>query len=66
MKSLSVEAGAICRTQPQSVMVIKSKEKEVSDSWNSLKARAEAHKKKLEDSHDLQSFLNDYRYGISM
>lgn len=49
------------RTYPQAARQVKTKEKEVMDSWNSLKARAEARKVKLADSHDLQQFLSNYR-----
>ena len=64
MKSLSVEAGALCRTQPKSAKIVKAKEKEFLDAWSSLKAKSETHKNKLVDSHDLQKFLSDYRLDI--
>ena len=61
VKSVTVESGAVARTYPQAVRVVKSKEKEVMEAWNSLKERAEARKVKLVASHDLQQLLNDYR-----
>jgi spectrin alpha len=62
VKSVSVESGALSRTYSQAARHVKVKEKEVMDAWNSLKDKAEARKVKLVDSHDLQQFLNEYRY----
>lgn len=59
---MSVEAGALARTQPHSVRVIRGKEKEVMDAWSSLKANSEARKAKLLNSHELQRFLGEFRY----
>ena len=56
-----MEAGALTRSQHQSARVIKSKEKEVMDSWISLKTRSDSRKTKLLDSHHLQRFLSNYR-----
>ena len=59
---MSVEAGALARTQPHSVRVIRGKEKEVMDAWSSLKANSEARKTKLLNSHELQQFLSEFRF----
>eukprot|EP00054_Salpingoeca_dolichothecata_P017607 m.106120 g.106120 ORF g.106120 m.106120 type:complete len:230 (+) comp22524_c0_seq1:1299-1988(+) len=41
------------------------KKDEISNNWEALQAKAAARKKKLDDSHDLQQYLNDYRDAVS-
>ncbi|KAM8933889.1 spectrin alpha chain, non-erythrocytic 1 isoform 4-T4 [Pelodytes ibericus] len=61
VNSLGETATRLIQSHPESADDIQEKCKELDQAWSSLGKRADQRKKKLEDSHDLQRFLSDFR-----
>nr|WAW84869.1 spectrin alpha chain [Halisarca dujardinii] len=61
VRSLGLDAERLVRSQPTSLRLIKSKEKEVNEAWASLKAKSGQRKVRLEDAGDLQRLGSNYR-----
>ncbi|CAH2252614.1 spectrin alpha chain, non-erythrocytic 1 isoform X1 [Pelobates cultripes] len=61
VNSLGETALRLIQSHPESADDIQEKCKELNQAWSSLGKRADQRKKKLEDSHDLQRFLSDFR-----
>uniref|UniRef100_A0A8C5QUK2 Spectrin alpha chain, non-erythrocytic 1 n=1 Tax=Leptobrachium leishanense TaxID=445787 RepID=A0A8C5QUK2_9ANUR len=61
VNSLEETAQRLIQSHPESADDIQEKCKELNQAWSSLGKRADERKKKLEDSHDLQRFLSDFR-----
>lgn len=63
VNSLGETAQRLIQSHPESAEDLKEKCTELNQAWGSLGKRADQRKAKLGDSHDLQRFLSDFRYG---
>ncbi len=63
MNSLGETAERLIQSHPEAVDDIQEKCTELNTAWSSLVGRADQRKEKLGNSHDLQRFLSDFRWG---
>ncbi|XP_072344928.1 spectrin alpha chain, non-erythrocytic 1 isoform X1 [Scyliorhinus torazame] len=61
VNSLGETANRLIQSHPESVEDVQEKCTELNQAWDSLGKRADQRKGKLNDSHDLQRFLSDFR-----
>lgn len=63
VNSLGETAERLIQSHPEAVDDIQEKCTELNTAWSSLVGRADQRKDKLGNSHDLQRFLSDFRWG---
>uniref|UniRef100_A0A4W3J812 Spectrin alpha, non-erythrocytic 1 n=1 Tax=Callorhinchus milii TaxID=7868 RepID=A0A4W3J812_CALMI len=61
VNSLGETANRLIQSHPESVEDVQEKCTELNQAWTNLVERADQRKEKLNDSHDLQRFLSDFR-----
>ncbi|XP_055516190.1 spectrin alpha chain, non-erythrocytic 1 isoform X2 [Leucoraja erinacea] len=61
VNSLGETANRLIQSHPESVEDVQEKCTELNQAWTNLVERADQRKGKLNDSHDLQRFLSDFR-----
>ena len=63
--SLGEEAKRLTATYPEHSSQIRGRQEEIETSWQALTSKAQSRKKKLDESYELQRFLNDVRNSQS-
>eukprot|EP00051_Salpingoeca_urceolata_P021153 m.326944 g.326944 ORF g.326944 m.326944 type:complete len:2477 (-) comp19745_c14_seq3:188-7618(-) len=64
VQGLERETERLSTKFPDNMVQIKEKQGEIATKWTQLQERAATRKKRLDDSYDLQRFLNDFRNAL--